>query len=143
MPSVRNCTGTCSACAAAPSEEYGAEPLLCHVSSTYGSRSERPPHLEHAIAMRSSHGLWSSGTSAGAPAASAAAEISAFVKSQSVLPQAAHVHAGSGHPQNLSREMHHGCLSPTIARKRLRGCSKKYSAEPAALTAASPSLSSL
>ena len=73
----------------------------------------------------------------------AASMISFLENSLSMLPHSLQFQMGIGHPQNLSRDIHHGCFSLIISKNLFFGCSKKYSTSSAALIALSPNLSSI
>ena len=113
-------------------DEYGAEPLLCHVSKTYSSLFVLTlPHFLHFTVILSIHGLCNS-KSGPSGKFSAASTISFLVKNQFFSPQSSQLQTGSGQPQILSREIHHGCFSLIIPRNLFFGCSKKYSTLSAA-----------
>src|SRR3970282_2518041 len=106
------------------SEQYGAAPLLCQVSSTNCSLSIFESHFLHFITTLSIHGLCNS--KFGPSGSSDAAFTISFLENNRVcLPQSLQSHIGRGHPQNLSREIHHGCFSLIIPKNRFFGWSKK------------------
>ncbi len=124
-------------------DEYGAEPLLCHVSKTYSSLFVFALlHCLHFMVMLSIHGRCNSKFG---PSGKFAAEsmISFLVKNQFCSPHSLHIQTGNGHPQILSRDMHHGCFSLMIPKNLFFGWSKKYSTLSAAAIALSSNLSSL
>src|SRR3972149_2597197 len=71
------------------------------------------PHFAHFTRTLSIHGLCNSkfGPSGSFDAAST---ISFLENNRVCLPQSLQSHIGRGHPQNLSREIHHGCFSLII-----------------------------
>src|SRR5882762_4492233 len=111
MPSVRCSTGTSALLSASVNAASGAEPLLCQVSSTKGSRLQSPPHFGHFRTTLSIQGLCSSNSF---PSGSAFA-LSRMLRRENAVTfslQSAQTQMGSGVPQTLSLEMHHGgdCL---------------------------------
>src|SRR5574338_1549380 len=120
MASVRNGARIPDAYSSSDSEEYGADPLLCHVSRTNFSRSIWAPHFLHFITTLSIHGLWSSKFSPSGRF-DAAETISFLENNLSMWPHSLQFHIGNGQPQNLSREIHHGCFSFIIPRNRFFG----------------------
>ena|SRR3970040_655132 len=143
MPSVKNGAGISLEYSSSVNDEYGAEPLLCHVSKTYSSLFVFVLlHCLHFIVILSIHGRCNSKFG---PSGNFAAEsmISFLVKNQFCFLQSLHIQTGNGHPQILSRDIHHGCLSLIIPKNLFFGCSKKYSTLSAALIALSSNLSSL
>ena len=125
------------------SDEYGAEPLLCHVSSTYSSLFVFVLlQCLHFMITLSIHGRCNSKFG---PSGNFAAEsmISFLVKNQFCFLHSLHIQTGKGHHQILSLDIHHGCLSLIIPKNLFFGASKKYSTLSAALMALSPNLCSL
>src|SRR5208282_6123973 len=123
IPSVRCWTGTSSLLSLSLKEARGAEPLLCQVSSTKGSRLALPPHLGHLSTTRSIHGRCNSKSAPSGNSAACATML--FLENAGTFSlHASQTQIGRGVPQTLSREMHHGgdCLRNSM--KRLRGCSK-------------------
>src|SRR5450759_2035526 len=122
-PSVRCSTGTSWLLSASVNAASGAEPLLCHVSSTNGSLRQSPPHFGHFRTTLSIHGLWSSNS---LPSGSSFA-LSTMLrreKAGTFSLQSVHTQIGRGVPQTLSLEMHHGgdCLMNSM--NLFLGCSK-------------------
>src|SRR5580698_5893128 len=111
IPSVRCWTGTSAFLSASVKAASGAEPLLCHVSSTKGSLLQSPPHFGHFRTTLSIHGLWSS-KSFPSGSSFALSTMLRREKAGTFSLQSAHTQIGSGVPQTLSLEMHHGgdCL---------------------------------
>src|SRR5437870_4678665 len=111
MPSVRCSTGTRALLSASVNAASGAEPLLCHVSSTKGSRLQSPPHLGHFSTTLSIQGLCSSNSF---PSGRDFA-LSMMLRRENAGTfslQSAQTQMGRGVPHTLSLEMHHGgdCL---------------------------------
>jgi len=140
---VKNGAGISFEYSSSVSEAYGAAPLLCHVSKTYSSLFVLVlSHFLHFTVMLSIHGLCNS-KSGPSGKFSAASTISFLVKNQFFSLHSSQFQTGNGHPQILSREIHHGCLSLMIPKNRFFGCSKKYSTLFAASIALLSSLSNL
>src|SRR5437899_10554310 len=111
MPSVRCSTGTRALLSSSVNAARGAEPLLCHVSRTKGSRLQSPPHFGHFSTSLSIQGLCSSKSS---PSGSAFA-LSRMLRRENAgtfCLQSPQTHLVSGVPHTLSLETHHGgdCL---------------------------------
>src|SRR3989338_6993947 len=123
MPSVKNGAGIPLEYSSSVNDEYGAEPLLCHVSKTYSSLFVFVLlHCLHFIVMLSIHGRCNSKFG---PSGNFAAEsmISFLVKSQFCFLQSLHIQTGNGHPQILSRDIQHNgylCLIFPIFTSALR-----------------------
>ena len=121
IPSVKNGAGISLEYSSSESEAYGAEPLLCQVSSTYSSLFVFVLlHFLHFIVMLSIHGLCNS-KSGPSGNLSAESKISCLEKNQFFSPQSSQFHTGSGHPQILSLDIHHGCRSLIIPRNLFFG----------------------
>src|SRR3990170_8756385 len=81
------------------------------------------PHFAHFTRTLSIHGLCNS--KFGPSGSFDAASTISFLENNSVcLPQSLQSHIGRGHPQSLSREIHHGCFSLIIPKNRFFGWSK-------------------
>ena len=93
-------------------------------------------NFEHFILILSIHGLCNS--KSGPSGSSEDESTISFLENNAVcFPQSLQFHIGSGHPQNLSLEIHQGCFSLIIPKNRFFGWSKKYSTFSAAFTALS------
>ena len=104
-------------------EDSGAEPLLCHVSSTNGSLRASEPHLGHLRTILSIQGRWSS-KSFPSGSETAWSMMLSREKAGTFSLQEVQTHMGRGVPQIRSREMHQGgdCLMNSM--NLLRGWSK-------------------
>src|SRR3989338_8844155 len=106
MPSVKNGAGIPLEYSSSVNDEYGAEPLLCHVSKTYSSLFVFVLlHCLHFIVMLSIHGRCNSKFG---PSGNLSAEsmISFLVKNQFCFLQSLHIQTGNAHPQTLLTLQH-------------------------------------
>src|SRR5690349_10691958 len=120
MPSVKNTAGIKFLNSSSSRDEYGALPLLCHVSKTNGSRLITPSHLLQCISILSIQGRCNSKF---VPSGNLDAlfTISFLENNPSFKVHLLHFQIGKGVPQTLSLDIHQGTFSFMISINRFFG----------------------